>query len=108
MMTTATLLIGYYHGLLLSSIDADLLTNTMCSTGLLTAHEQVIISTGSCTAHGCTSSNEVLSISAGNMASNWLTTDNIRWLHSMIVLRVYQLLVVAKLLVGQFLYSFGE
>ena len=45
-MTTATLLIGYYHGLLLSSIDADMLTDKMCSAGLLTAHEQLIISSG--------------------------------------------------------------
>ena len=46
MMTTATLLIGYYHGLLLRSIDADMLTNKMCSVGLLTAHEKLIISSG--------------------------------------------------------------
>ena len=46
MMTTATLLIGYYHGLLLKSIDADMLTSKMRSVGLLAAHEQVIISSG--------------------------------------------------------------
>ena len=46
MMTTSTLLIGYYHGLLLRSIDADLLTDKMCSIGLLTAHEQIVISSG--------------------------------------------------------------
>ena len=44
MMTTATLLIGYYHGLLLRSIDADVLTDKMCSVGLLTAQEQNFIS----------------------------------------------------------------
>ena len=46
MMTTSTLLIGYYHDLLLKSIDADLLTDKMCSVGLLTAHQQLVISSG--------------------------------------------------------------
>ena len=46
MMTTATLLIGYYHGLLLKSIDADMLKDKMCSVGLLTTHEKFIISSG--------------------------------------------------------------
>ena len=41
-----TLLIGYYHGLLLRDIDADQLTDKMCSTGLLTDYEQTIISSG--------------------------------------------------------------
>ena len=39
-------MIGYYHGLLLRDIDADLLTNKMCSTGLLTGEEQSLISSG--------------------------------------------------------------
>ena len=46
MMSTTTLLIGYYHGLLLRSIDADMLTDKMCSVGLMTAHEQFVISSG--------------------------------------------------------------
>ena len=41
-----TLLIGYYHGLLLRDIDADQLTDKMCSTGLLTDHQQTVISSG--------------------------------------------------------------
>ena len=45
-MSTTTLLIGYYHGLLLRSIDADMLTGKMCSVGLLTAQEQIVISSG--------------------------------------------------------------
>ena len=45
-MTTSTLLIGYYHGLLLSIIDADILTDDMCSVGLLSSHEQIDISSG--------------------------------------------------------------
>ena len=40
-------MIGYYHGLLLRSIDADLLTDKMYYVGLLTAHEQIVISSGS-------------------------------------------------------------
>ena len=46
MMTTSTLLIGYYHGLLLKSIDADLLTDKLYSVGLLTSQDQIIISSG--------------------------------------------------------------
>ena len=41
-----TLLIGYYHGLLLRDIDADQLTDKMCSTGLLTDHQQTVIYSG--------------------------------------------------------------
>ena len=45
-VSIATLLIGYYHGLLLRDIDADLLINKMCSTGLLTGYETSVISSG--------------------------------------------------------------
>ena len=47
-MTTATLLIGYYHDILLRNIDADLLIDKMCSIGLLTACECNIISSRYC------------------------------------------------------------
>ena len=46
MVTTSTLLIGYYHGLLMSSIDAGLLTDKMISVGLLTVNEKIVISSG--------------------------------------------------------------
>ena len=46
MMKTSTLLIGYYHGLLLRSIDADLLTGKMYSVRLLTLYDQMVISSG--------------------------------------------------------------
>ena len=46
MMSTSTLLIGYYHGLLMKSIDADLLINKLRSVGILTTHEQNAISSG--------------------------------------------------------------
>ena len=45
-MRTSTLLIGYYRGLLLRSIDADLLTDKMCSIGVLTSQDQLVISSG--------------------------------------------------------------
>ena len=45
-MSIPTLLIGYYHGLLLRDIDADQLTDKMCSTGLLTDHQQTAFSSG--------------------------------------------------------------
>lgn len=42
----STLLIGYYHGLLLKYIDSNLLINKLCSNGLLTDSEKELISTG--------------------------------------------------------------
>ena len=45
-MTTPTLLIGYYHGLLLRSIDADLLIDKMCKVGLLTSQDQTAVASG--------------------------------------------------------------
>ena len=45
-VSIATLLIGCYHGLLLRDIDADQLTDKMCSTELLTDHQQTVISSG--------------------------------------------------------------
>ena len=45
-VSISTLLIDYYHGLLLRDIDADRLTDKMCSTGLLTDHQQTVISSG--------------------------------------------------------------
>ena len=61
MMATSALLIGYYHGLLLSSIDADLLVDKMCSVGLLSAHEQTIITSGHSVYH-----------------RNWLLLEHVR------------------------------
>ena len=45
-MTSQALLITYYHGLLMSGVDADLLTDQMRSAQLLTGQEEVIISSG--------------------------------------------------------------
>jgi len=44
-MSTSLLLIGYYHGLLLRYIDVDKLNYVMCSTGLLTANDEIYFST---------------------------------------------------------------
>ena len=60
-MSIPTLLIGYYHGLLLRDIDADQLTERMCSTGLLTDHQQTVISSGHTVHH-----------------RNWLLLEHIR------------------------------
>ena len=64
MMITSTLLIGHYHGLLMSSIDADLLIDKMCSIKLLTTDEQAIISSGHSVYH-----------------RNWLLLEFVRHLH---------------------------
>ena len=45
MASPLTLLMGYYHGLLLRDINTDLI-NDMCSEGLLGTNDQKIISTG--------------------------------------------------------------
>ena len=44
MMSVSTLLLGYYHGLLLRDIDVDRLTDVMCSSGLLTTDDIVLLS----------------------------------------------------------------
>jgi len=46
MMTSQAILMTYYHDLLLSGVDADLLTDQMCSAQLLTGQEEAIISSG--------------------------------------------------------------
>ena len=60
-MSIPTLLICYYHGLLLRDINADKLTDKMCSTGLLTDHQQIIISSGHTVHH-----------------RNWLLLEHVR------------------------------
>ena len=60
-VSIVTLLIGYYHGLLLRDIDADLLTDKMSLTGLLTADALSIISSGHTVHH-----------------RNWLLLEHVR------------------------------
>ena len=55
------LLIGYYHGLLLGDIDADLLVEEMLPTKLLDADKQSLISSGHSLHH-----------------RNWLLLDHVR------------------------------
>ena len=45
-ISPSTLLIGYYHSLLIRDINADLLMNKMSSNGLLAVHDQELILTG--------------------------------------------------------------
>ena len=44
MISTSSLLIGYYHGLLMRCIDVDLVRSKMWSSGLLSAHADDYIS----------------------------------------------------------------
>ena len=45
-MSSSTLLISYYHGLLLRDTNADLLIGDLYYGGLLSAHEQNVILSG--------------------------------------------------------------
>ena len=60
-MSISTLFIGYYHGLLLRDIDADLLINEMSSTGLLTGDTLPLIASGHTVHH-----------------RNWLLLEHVR------------------------------
>ena len=71
-----TLLIGYYHGLLLRDIDADQLTDKMCSTGLLTDHQQTVISSGHTVHH-----------------RNWLLLEYVRHADQKIILEFCKLVL---------------
>ena len=73
-VSIATLLIGYYHGLLLRDIDADLLTDKMCSTGLLTGDEKSVISSGHTVHH-----------------RNWLLLELIRHFELQLLLQLCKL-----------------
>ena len=73
-VSIATLLIGYYHGLLLRDIDADLLTDKMCSSGLLTADDQSLISSGHSVHH-----------------RNWLLMEHIRHMDLQFLLEFFKL-----------------
>jgi len=65
MISNSTLVIGYYHGLILRGIDADQLIEEMLSTDLLTAHEQNYILSGHSLHH-----------------RNWLLLEHVRHLDS--------------------------
>ena len=95
-MSIATLLIGYYHGLLLRDIDADLLTNKMCSTELLTTEEQSVISSGHTVHH-----------------RNWLLLENVRHFELQLLLEFCKLVkeewveIGSQLTAGMYIYSLG-
>ena len=74
-VSIATLLIGYYHGLLLRDIDADLLTDKMCSSGLLTADDQSLISSGHTVHH-----------------RNWLLLEHVRHMELQLLLEFCKLI----------------
>ena len=60
-ISPSTLLIGYYHGLLLKHIDANFLISKMRSNDLLTSYEEELILTG----HSC-------------HQRNWLLLEHVR------------------------------
>ena len=63
MASPFTLLIGYYHGVLLRNTNADLLSLDMCTKHLLNANNQSLISTGYSVHH-----------------RNWLLLEHVRHL----------------------------
>ena len=95
-ISIATLLIGYYHGLLLRDIDADLLINKMCSTGLLTSDETSVISSGHTVHH-----------------RNWLLLEHVRHFKLQRLLEFCKLVkeewveIGSQLTAGTYTYSLG-
>ena len=73
-LPVSTLLIGYYHGLLLRDTNADSLFGGLYSTGLLSAQEQNIILSG----HSC-------------HHRNWLLLEHIRHMDSQALLTFSEL-----------------
>ena len=92
-VSITTLLIGYYHGLLLRDIDADLLTDKMCSAGLLTVHEQTVISSGHTVHH-----------------RNWLLLEHVRHFKLQLLLEFCKLVkeewveIGSQLTAGMYIY----
>ena len=84
----ATLLIGYYHELLLNTINADLLTDKMCSIGLLTADEKSIIFSGH-TVH----------------CRNWLLLEHVRHLELQLLLEFCKLVKEESIETGSLLIT---
>ena len=89
-----TLLIGYYHGLLLRDIDADQLTDKMCSTGLLTDYKQTVISSGHTVHH-----------------RNWLLLEYVRHMDLHLLLKFIKLIqeewseIGSQLITGMCVYT---
>ena len=69
MLSTSTLLIGYYHGLLLRDTNADSLIGDLYSTGLLTVEELNVILCSHSSHH-----------------RNWLLLEHVRHMDSQAVL----------------------
>ena len=67
-------MIGYYHGLLLRNVDADLLTVKMHSTGLLTGDALSVISSGYSVHH-----------------RNWLLLEHVRHFELQLLLQFFKL-----------------
>ena len=85
-VSIAILLIGYYHGVLLRDIDADLLTDKMCFTRLLTDDEKSLISSGHTVHH-----------------RNWLLLEHVRHFELQLLLEFCKLLKEEWLEIGSHL-----
>ena len=83
MASPLTLLIGYYHGVLLKDINADSLFDEMCSQCLLNAHEQSVISAGHSVHH-----------------RNWLILEHVRCMDTKVFLAFCKLVQKLWPLVG--------
>ena len=96
-MSIPTLLIGYYHGFLLRDIDADQLTDKMCSTGLLTDHQQTVISSGHTVHH-----------------RNWLLLEHVRHMDLESLPKFFKLLqeewpeIGSQLIVGMLMWHYSN
>lgn len=91
MIATSTLLIGYYHGFLVRSIDADLLIDKMCSVKLLTTNEQSVIASGH---------------SVHNR--NWLLLEHVRHMNIQTVVKFCELVEEIWPQVGQLIAIAGS
>ena len=96
-MSISTLLIGYYHGLLLRDINADVLTKKMCSIGLLNVYNQIVISSGHSVHH-----------------RNWLLLEHVRHMNKQFLLKFCKLLqeelpvIGSQLNIGMYYTSWYE
>ena len=92
-VSSSTLLIGYYHGLLLRDIDADPLIDKLCSTGLLTVDQQSMISSGHSVHH-----------------RNWLLLEHVQYMSPEFVLQFNVIIqeewseIGSQLNIGVYLY----
>ena len=93
MASPLTLLIGYYHGLLLRNIKTSLLSKYMLSKGLISIDDQSLISTG-CSVY----------------QQNWLLLERVRHMDTKMFLEFCKLIlnlwpeIGSQLIIGMFIF----